>query len=188
MRDDHLTSGDAGSPWAVVAAVLVGGATVTIALLTQAGGWLVDQVLLLSGLDRFVPLWPLAALFTVLLIGAATLPLALVPRSTTIRAAGRGWLVGALAMGVLGLLRTIPPVHHEAYLAALAVTAALLALLAHRLSPRLAPAPRPARPGPLPPPEWHTTPPGWPTTPPGPTGAVPGPTGAGPESSGEQPV
>ncbi|MEU5548368.1 S8 family serine peptidase [Micromonospora sp. NPDC047793] len=188
MRDDHLTSGDAGSPWAVVAAVLVGGATVTIALLTQAGGWLVDQVLLLSGLDRFVPLWPLAALFTVLLIGAATLPLALVPRSTTIRAAGRGWLVGALAMGVLGLLRTIPPVHHEAYLAALAVTAALLALLAHRLSPRLAPAPRPARPGPLPPPGWHTTPPGWPTTPPGPTGAGPGPTGAGPESSGEQPV
>ncbi|MEU5826333.1 peptidase S8, partial [Micromonospora tulbaghiae] len=36
-------------------------------------------------------------------------------------------------LGATTLLRTVPPVHHEAYLAALAVTAAALALAAVRL-------------------------------------------------------
>ncbi len=137
MRADYSTAGSAGSPWAVVAAVLAGCWAVAVTVLSQTGGWAVDQVLLVSGLDRLAPLWPVVALITVLLVSLAALPLALVPRAAAIRVAGRAWLAGALALGVLGMLRAIPPVHHEAYLAALAVTAALLALVADRLSHRI---------------------------------------------------
>ncbi|MEU6022255.1 S8 family serine peptidase [Micromonospora sp. NPDC047134] len=136
MRADY--SSDApGSPWAVVAAVLVGCGTVAVTVASQAGGWAVDQIMLIAALDRLALLWPLASLITALAIGTATLPLALVPRSAAIRATGRAWLAGALALGALGLLRAIPPVHHEAYLAALAVTATLLTLAARWVSRRL---------------------------------------------------
>ncbi|WP_433530104.1 S8 family serine peptidase [Micromonospora sp. CA-263727] len=134
MRADYSTSGDAGSPWAVVAAALAGCWAVAVTVLSQGSGWLVDQVVLVIGLDRLVPLWPILGLLVVLLISTATVPLALLPRSPAIRATGRTWLAGAIALGVLGLLRAIPPVHHEAYLAALAATAALLALVTNRMS------------------------------------------------------
>ncbi|GIJ28694.1 hypothetical protein Vqi01_38560 [Micromonospora qiuiae] len=137
MRADDSTPGNAGSPWAVAAVVLVGCWAVAITVSVQGGGWLVDQVLLIGGLDRLVPLWPGLCLLTVLLIGTATLPLALVPRAPAIRAIGRAWLVGTLALGALGLLRAIPPVHHEAYLTALAATAALLALIVRWLTRRV---------------------------------------------------
>ncbi|WP_203997651.1 S8 family serine peptidase [Micromonospora lutea] len=133
MRAEHTTPGSTGSPWAIVAAVLAGCWTVAVTVLAQTGGWAVDQVVLIGGLDRLVPLWPVVCLFTVLLIAAAALPLALVPRSSTVRVTGRLWLAGALVLGVLGLLRTIPPVHHEAYLAALAVVAVLLTVVTTRL-------------------------------------------------------
>ncbi|GIJ75676.1 Subtilase family protein [Micromonospora phaseoli] len=136
MRADHSTSGSAGSPWAIVAAVLVGCWAVAVAVGSQTGGWAVDQVLLIGGLGRLVPLWPVICLLTVLLVGTATLPLALIPRSATVRVAARRWLAGALALGALGLLRTIPAVHHEAYLAALAATAMLLAVVTDRLPRR----------------------------------------------------
>ncbi|MDG4794233.1 S8 family serine peptidase [Micromonospora sp. WMMD1082] len=137
MRADYSTSGSVGSPWAIVAAVLVGCWAVAVTVLSQATGWVVDQVLLIGGLDRFAPLWAVLCVFTLLLVTAAALPLAMVPRSAAVRVAGRAWLAGALALGALGLLRTIPPVHHEAYLAALAVLAGLLALLALRLRDRV---------------------------------------------------
>ncbi|MFV2099614.1 S8 family serine peptidase [Micromonospora sp. LOL_024] len=137
MRADHSTSGSAGSPWAIAAAVLVGCWAVAVAVGTQTGGWGVDQVLLILGVGRLVPLWPLICLLTVLLIGTAALPLALVPRSETVRVVGRRWLAGVLALGALGLLRAIPPVHHEAYLAALAATATLLAVVTNRLPRRV---------------------------------------------------
>ncbi len=181
MRAEHSTAGG-GSPWAVVAAVLVGAGAVAVTVLTQVIGWAVDQVVLIGGLDRLVPLWPLLGLCTVLLIGAATLSLALVPRSPTLRAAGRAWLAGAVALGVLGLLRAIPPVHHEAYLAALAVTAALLALVARRLaawSPRVGPPavafPVPCEPQAGPAPQVGPPAPAYPV-PPGPQAAAATPT------------
>lgn len=99
----------------------------------QATGWLADQVLLSSGLDRSVWLWPAICLLTVLLVGVPALLLALLPRSEPVRTAGRSWLVGALTLGAFGLLRAVPPVHHEAYLAALAGTAGLATVVADRL-------------------------------------------------------
>ncbi|TCB99055.1 peptidase S8 [Micromonospora zingiberis] len=149
MRADYSTSGTASSPWAIVAAVLVGCWVTGVTLVSQTAGWTVDQVLLVSGLDWSVPLWPLVSLITVLVIGIAALPLAMLPRSSAVRGTGRAWLAGTLALGALGLLRAIPPVHHEAYLAALAATATLLALLAGRMSHPLAGTDRPAS-GPAP--------------------------------------
>ncbi|MET8321022.1 S8 family serine peptidase [Micromonospora sp. NPDC005189] len=116
------------SPWPVVAAVLVGGWTVAVTVATQAGGWVTDQVLLGFGRDRVGWLWPALALATVVLVGTPALLLAVLPRSATVRASGRVWLVGALALGVLTLLRVVPPAHHEVYLAGLAGAAVLTAL------------------------------------------------------------
>ncbi|SCL61531.1 S8 family serine peptidase [Micromonospora peucetia] len=124
------------SPWAAVAAVAAGCWTVGFVVVSQLGGWLADQVLLASGLDRAVWLWPAAALATVLLVGGPALALALLPRSAAVRATGRAWLATVLVLGALGLLRAIPPVHHEAYLAALAATAALAALVLRALARR----------------------------------------------------
>ncbi|MEU8155415.1 S8 family serine peptidase [Micromonospora sp. NPDC048986] len=123
------------SPWPVVAAVLVGCWTVAVTVGTQTGGWLTDQVLLGFGRDRLGWLWPVLGLATVVLAGTPALLLALLPRSGAVRATGRAWLIGALALGVLTLLRVVPPVHHEAYLAALA-GAALLSALTVRWSMR----------------------------------------------------
>ncbi|GAB3856934.1 hypothetical protein GCM10029963_54170 [Micromonospora andamanensis] len=108
MRAEPTTPGSTGSPWAIVAAVFAGCWTVAVTVLAQTGGWAVDQVVLIGGLDRLVPLWPVVCVLTVLLIAAATLPLALIPRSATVRVTGRLWFAGALVLGVLGLLRTIP--------------------------------------------------------------------------------
>ncbi|MET8281224.1 S8 family serine peptidase [Micromonospora sp. NPDC005174] len=126
-------AGDRSSPWAVVAAVFVGCWIVAVTVATQTGGWLTDQVLLGFGRDRVGWLWPVLGLATVVLVGTPALLLTVLPRSTTIRATGRVWLAAALTLGVLTLLRVVPPVHHEAYLAALTATT-LLAALAVRWS------------------------------------------------------
>ncbi|MGQ5259378.1 S8 family serine peptidase [Micromonospora sp. ZYX-F-536] len=128
------------SPWPAVAAVLAGCWTVAVTVATQAGGWLTDQVLLGFGRDRVGWLWPVLGLATVVLVGTPALLLAALPRSAAVRATGRAWLGAALALGVLTLLRVVPQVHHEAYLAALAVAAALTALVVRLSARRSAPA------------------------------------------------
>ncbi|MGV9216058.1 S8 family serine peptidase [Micromonospora sp. RB23] len=157
----HPGVGDRSSPWPVVAAVFVGCWTVAVTVATQTGGWLTDQVLLNFGRDRLGWLWPVLGLTAVVLVGTPALLLAVLPRSAAVRATGHLWLLGALTLGLLTLLRVVPPVHHEAYLAVLAATA-LLGALAVRWSarrwayPRLAgltdgPAPGDSRrPGPVP--------------------------------------
>ncbi|MER7331012.1 MULTISPECIES: S8 family serine peptidase [unclassified Micromonospora] len=134
------------SPWPVVAAVVAGCWTVGFVVVSQLGGWLADQIMLAAGRDRVVWLWPATVLFTVLLVGAPALSLALLPRSAAVRATGRAWLAAALVLGALGLLRALPPVHHEAYLAALAATAALATLVLRALARRTAATPRPSAP------------------------------------------
>ncbi|GAB3951867.1 hypothetical protein GCM10027614_54610 [Micromonospora vulcania] len=118
--------------------MLVGGWTVAVTVATQAGGWLTDQVLLSFGRDRVGWLWPVLGLATVVLVGTPALLLALLPRSAAVRATGRAWLGATLALGVLTLLRIVPPVHHEAYLAVLASTTALTALVLRRWARRSA--------------------------------------------------
>ncbi|WP_433394426.1 S8 family serine peptidase [Micromonospora sp. KLBMP9576] len=142
--------------------------------------------MLASGLDRVLWLWPATALVTVLLVGAPALALALLPRSVAVRAAGRAWLAAALGLGALGLLRALPPVHHEAYLAALAVTAALAALvlraLARRADPGPSGPPAPAGPPPAasvpPPPAASVPPPPAASAPPPPAASAPPPPAA----------
>ncbi|MFD6568614.1 S8 family serine peptidase [Micromonospora profundi] len=129
------------SPWPVVAAVLAGCWTVAVTVGTQAGGWITDQVLLAFGLDRIGWLWPVLGLTTVVLVGTPALLLAVLPRSAAVRATGWVWLVAALASGVFTVLRVVPPVHHEAYLAGLA-GAALLGAFAVRWSARRRAYPR----------------------------------------------
>ncbi|MEV4823684.1 S8 family serine peptidase [Micromonospora sp. NPDC049274] len=127
---------DRSSPWSVVAAVLVGCWTVAVTAATQAGGWVTDQVLLGFGRDRVGWLWPVLGLTVVVLVGTPALLLAVLPRSTTVRAVGRVWVIGALVLGVLTLLRALPPVHHEAYLAGLTAAASLSALAVARSARR----------------------------------------------------
>ncbi|MEO3772414.1 S8 family serine peptidase [Micromonospora sp. B9E7] len=125
----HHELNDRGSPWPVVVAVLVGCWTVAVTVAIQSGGWVTDQVLLGFGRDRVGWLWPVLGLVAVVLVGTPALLLAVLPRSTTVRATGRVWLVGAVALAVFTALRVVPPVHHEAYLAALAGLAGLTALV-----------------------------------------------------------
>ncbi|NJC15956.1 subtilisin family serine protease [Micromonospora profundi] len=129
------------SPWPVVAAVLAGCWTVAVTVGTQAGGWVTDQVLLAFGLDRVGWLWPVLGLATVVLVGTPALLLTVLPRSAAVRATGWVWLVAALASGVFTVLRVVPPVHHEAYLAGLAGSA-LLGAFAVRWSARRRAYPR----------------------------------------------
>ncbi|WP_212825957.1 S8 family serine peptidase [Polymorphospora rubra] len=113
---------------AIVAAVLVGLWAVGLTTVAQTTGWLVDQVAIVAGLTAPVWVWPLTSLVDAALISAVAAPLAVVPRSAAVRAAGRAWLCGAIVLAVLGLLRAIPQPQNELYLAALAAGAALLAV------------------------------------------------------------
>ncbi|MEV4627768.1 S8 family serine peptidase [Micromonospora sp. NPDC049523] len=112
-----------------MAAVLVGCWAVAVTVGAQAVGWLVEQVLLVAGLTQPAWVWPVTGLVNAVLVGVPAVLLAVLPRAVPVRAAGRAWLVGALALGAFGLLRAIPPAQNEAYLAALTATAALAAAL-----------------------------------------------------------
>jgi hypothetical protein len=98
--------------------------------------WLVDQVLLATGGPMPGWAWPVTSLLDAALVAVPAALLATIPRSPAVRAAGRAWLTGAVALGVLGLLRAVPAIHNEAYLASLAVLAALGALVLRRLASR----------------------------------------------------
>lgn len=121
---------DGGSgPWPIVAAVIVGLWAVAVTVFAQAAGWLADQVLLVSGLDRPAWLWPVAAVVNAALVGLPAALLAALPRSPVVRVTGRVWLLAAVTLGALGALRAIPMPHNEIYLAALALLAAAGALV-----------------------------------------------------------
>jgi hypothetical protein len=120
----------------VVAAVFVGVWAVVVTVGAQTIAWFVEQVLLVAGLDQPAWVWPVTGLVNMVLVGVPAVLLATLPRSPGVRAAGRAWLLGAIVVGAFGLLRAIPTPLPEVYLAGLAASAALAAILI-----------RPGRPG-----------------------------------------
>lgn len=117
-----------------MAAVLVGLWAVGVTLPLAAAGWLIDELLLVSGLDQPAWLWLVVAPLNAVLVGVPAALLAALPRSATVRVTGRVWLLGAGALGALGVLRAVPVLNHELYLAVLAVVAGLAAVLLRRLA------------------------------------------------------
>nr|WP_230393827.1 S8 family serine peptidase [Plantactinospora alkalitolerans] len=115
--------------WPVVAAAFVGVWAVVVTVGAQTITWLVEQVLLVAGLDQPAWIWPATGLVNAVLVGVPTVLLATLPRSPGVRAAGRAWLLAAIVLGAFGLLRAIPTPLPEVYLAGLAASAALAALL-----------------------------------------------------------
>ena len=120
----------------MVAAVLVGLWAVAVAAVGEGGGWLVDQILLVAGLPAQAWLWPVGSAVGATLVAVPAGLLAAVPRSPAVRAAGRVWLLGALALGALGFLRAIPIAQNELYLGLLALVASTGALIAGRAGGR----------------------------------------------------
>lgn len=125
------------SPGSVVAAVLVGLWAVGVTVVTQAVGWLIDQVLVVSGLATPAWMWPFIGVLNALLVGVPAALLATIPQGTAVRSAGRAWLLGAAALGGLGLLRAIPMAQNEMYLAALTLLALVGAVALRRPRPEV---------------------------------------------------
>lgn len=121
---------------AIVAAVLVGVWAVVVAVLSQYGLVLAAQVLLQLGMQLPGFLWPLAGLVVALLVGLPALLLALLPKHEPVRATGRAFFLGALALGGGSALRLIPATANELYLLSYAVLAGAAAFLLYRRATR----------------------------------------------------
>lgn len=113
-------------PLEIVFSLLVGLWVIGLTWLVQIVTWVVEQLAIIDG--RTLPGWgwPLAVWINALLAGAPAVVLMLASKAPAVRAAGRTWSIAALALGVLGSLRAIPPAQNEIYLAALALAAAVL--------------------------------------------------------------
>src|SRR3954453_12026174 len=84
---------------AIVAAVAVGLCATAAAVVASAGGWVGDPVAVTLGEPPPRRLWPTAAAGMTAVAAAGAWPLAVVPRSPAIRAAGRAWLAAPVAAG-----------------------------------------------------------------------------------------
>lgn len=120
------------STGALVAAALTGlfavGATVTL----QTLGWGLDQVLLTVSIEAS---WAIAlgtGLINAALLALPVILLALLPRSPAVRAVGRAWVAGTVAVAALGAVRVVPSAEPELSLALLTVVALGLARLFRR--------------------------------------------------------
>jgi len=109
------------SPWPVVGAAIVGLWAVATTTVLQTGGWLVDQVLLIGGIDPPGWRWPLVAVLQAVAVGVPTALLAFLPRTPAIRATGRAWFAATVALTALTVLRAVPIEEHEFYLIGLIV-------------------------------------------------------------------
>jgi subtilisin family serine protease len=102
---------------ATIAAVVVGVMLVPLAVLGAAAGWGAEQLGLIgAGGTGFSPWVVVAGLMALLGAGPSAL-IAFIPKSAPVRAAGRAWLIAAGVAAGLTLLRLVPSVHHELYLA-----------------------------------------------------------------------
>jgi subtilisin family serine protease len=120
---------------AVVAAGLTGTWVVGVTVVLQGLGWLADQLLIYYAGTPPWWIWLVAGLLNAVLVGVPSALLAFIPRSAAVRATGRVWLVGAAAVGLLGVIRAIPSDQPELSLLLLAVIAAGGALFLRRLTP-----------------------------------------------------
>jgi subtilisin family serine protease len=130
-----MTEPERTSPGAIVAAVLIGIWAVGVTVVLQAASWFADQVLIYYQGAPPWWMWPPISLLNAILVAVPALPLALVPRSTAVRATGRAWLAGAVAVGLLGAVRAVPTAEPELHLTLLAVGAAVMALVVRRADP-----------------------------------------------------
>jgi subtilisin family serine protease len=122
-----MTQPETPGAGAVVAATLIGLWIAGVTVVLQAGSWFADQVLVYyQGAPPWF-LWPPISILNAVLLAVPALPLALLPRSPMVRTAGRAWLAGAAAVGLLGSVRAVPTAEPELHLALLALTASLLA-------------------------------------------------------------
>ncbi len=98
-------------------------------VVTQAGGWLVEQALVLAELP--VPFWlgPAAGWLDALLVAVPAVLLAVLPKAPVIRVTGRAWAGAAVLLGVLACARAVPVQHGWLYLLVLAGLAWAAALV-----------------------------------------------------------
>lgn len=127
VTDTALPGAHRAGTGAIVAAALVGVFVVGVTVAVQVVGWGVDQLLLLFGFEVSWALGPGTAVLNGALVVGPALLLAYVPRSPTVRAVGRAWVAGAVALAALGLVRLVPASPPELLLALLALVAAGLA-------------------------------------------------------------
>ena len=115
-----------------MAAVLIGVGLAAMAVGGAAAGWGVEQITLLTSGDLSAGAWPVVALATGAASAGQAALLAFVPRSPAVRATGRAWLLAAGAATAMILLRVVPAVQHELYLALLTLVAGAAALALRR--------------------------------------------------------
>jgi hypothetical protein len=134
---EGMTQPARSSAGGVVAAVLVGvwaaGVTVTL----QAAGWLVDQLLVVYAGDLPWWAWPAISLTNAVLVAVPATLLAFIPRSAAVRAVGRAWLAGAVAVGLLGAARAVPAAEAELQLFLVAAIMSLGSWPARSRAPNL---------------------------------------------------
>lgn len=120
---------------AITVAVLVGIWAVAVTLALQSVGWVVDLVLLSLGIDRPWWTWLVISLINAALVAVPAALLATLAAAAPVRAAGRAWLAGASAVGLLGAVRAVPAAEAEVYLALLALAAIGLGFAWRRRTP-----------------------------------------------------
>lgn len=110
--------------------ILVGLWAVGVALASQVGSWLADQLFLASGLDVPTATWPGITLVAAVLIAAPTVPMAIaIRRYPRLRAVSASWAVASGCLAVLGMVRLIPIARNMWALVAFTLVAGGLALI-----------------------------------------------------------
>lgn len=119
-------------PGAIIAAAVTGSFVVGLTVTLQTLGWGIDQLLLAVGIEVPWLVGPATSLINAGLLAGPALLLAHIPRSPAVRAAGRAWATGVLALAALGTVRLVPPSEPELLLAGQTVVALGLGWLLRR--------------------------------------------------------
>jgi subtilisin family serine protease len=107
--------------------VLIGVGLVPLAVLGAIAGWGAEQLGLAGAADVVFSPWIVVAGLVALLGAGPSALIAFIPRSPAVRTTGRTWMIAAGVAAGLSLLRLVPMVHHELYLALFTLVTGLLA-------------------------------------------------------------